>query len=132
LEGAVNDALTQAKESGKFDYVLTEADRRMIAEMAAELVRTPESTPLRVAEITILASEWVGETTPYSQVVAIDGITEYSQVDLTPSVEQLVVFREKDLTFVTENEDGVVSVYAIGQKPTNDYTIQVTIKEVSA
>ena len=49
---------------------------------------------------------------------------------MTPSVEQLVIFYEKDLTFVTENEGGVVTVYAIGQKPTNDYTIQVTITEV--
>ena len=52
-------------------------------------------------------------------------------MDLTPSVEQLAVFYDKDLTFVTENEDGVVTVYAIGQKPTNDYTIQVTITEVN-
>ncbi len=66
----------------------------------------------------------------YSQVVQIDGVTENSQVDLTPSVEQLAVFHEKDLAFVTENVDGVVTVYAIGQKPPNNYTIQVTITEV--
>lgn len=86
---------------------------------------------LRLAEITLLSANWVGEANLYSQVVAIDGITEYSQVDLTPSVEQLAVFYEKDLTFVAENEDGVVTVYAIGQKPANDYTIQATVKEVS-
>jgi hypothetical protein len=51
-------------------------------------------------------------------------------VDLTPDVQQLAVFYDKDLTFVTENEGGVVTVYAIGQKPTSDYTIQVTITEV--
>jgi hypothetical protein len=52
-------------------------------------------------------------------------------VDLTPSVEQLTIFHDKDLAFVTENEDGTVTVYAIGQKPENDYTIQATIKEVA-
>jgi hypothetical protein len=52
-------------------------------------------------------------------------------VDITPSVEELVVFYEKDLTLVTENDNGVVTVYAIGQKPTNDYRLQVTITEVS-
>jgi hypothetical protein len=67
----------------------------------------------------------------YSQEVPIAGVTENSQVDLTPSVEQLLVFYEKDLTFVTENEGGRVTVYAIGQKPENDYTIQVTITEVN-
>lgn len=86
----------------------------------------------KLGEVTLLADAWVGTNSLYSQVVSIEGVTEYSQVDLTPDVEQLAVFYEKDLTFVTENEDGVVTVYAIGQKPTNDYTIQVTITEVSA
>lgn len=89
------------------------------------------SNSIRVANVNLLADNWVGEQSPYSQVVEINGITPYSQVDLTPNVDQLVIFYEKDLTFVTENEDGVVTVFAIGQKPTNDYTIQVTITEVS-
>lgn len=84
----------------------------------------------RIAYIDLLASNWIGDSSPYSQVVEIDGVTENSQVDLTPSIEQLVVFYEKDLGFVTENDDGVVTVYAIGQKPENDYTIQVTLTEV--
>lgn len=86
---------------------------------------------VRIANVDLIAENWVGETNPYSQIVTIDGVTEYSQVDLTPSVEQLVTFYEKDLTFVTENDGGVVTVYVIGQKPMNDYTIQVTITEVN-
>jgi hypothetical protein len=83
-----------------------------------------------IGNITLDASKWNGSDNLYSQVVNVEGVTENSQVDLTPSVEQLVIFHEKDLTFVTENEGGVVTVYAIGQKPENDYTIQVTISEV--
>jgi hypothetical protein len=90
------------------------------------------TTIARIADVELLSSNWVGEHSPYSQVVNIEGVTEFSQVDLTPSIEQLVIFYEKDLGFVTENEDGVVTVYAIGQKPENDYTIQVTITEVGA
>ena len=84
-----------------------------------------------IGTVELLADKWVGGENLYSQIVTIDGVTENSQVDLTPSVEQLVVFYEKDLTFVTENDGGVVTVYAIGQKPANDYTIQVTITEVN-
>ena len=84
-----------------------------------------------IGEVTLLASKWVGSSSPYSQVVSISGVTANSQVDLTPDVAQLSVFYEKDLTFVTENDGGVVTVYAIGQKPTNNYTIQVTITEVN-
>ena len=83
-----------------------------------------------IGEVTLLASKWVGNASPYSQVVQINGVTENCQVDLTPSIEQLAVFHNKDLAFVTENEGGVVTVYALGDKPTNDYTIQVTITEV--
>lgn len=84
-----------------------------------------------IGTVELLAEKWVGSDNLYSQIVSIDGVTEHSQVDLTPNVEQLIVFYEKDLTFVTENDGGVVTVYAIGQKPTNDYTIQVTITEVT-
>ena len=86
---------------------------------------------VRIGEVTIFADRWLGSESPYSQIVEIEGVTENSQVDLTPSVEQLVIFHDKDLAFVTENEGGIVTVYVIGQKPQNDYTIQVTITEVS-
>lgn len=84
----------------------------------------------RIGYITILADKWVGTGSLYSQVVEVAGVTKNSQVDITPSVEQLAIFYEKDLTFVTENEGGVVTVYAVGQKPEHDYTIQVTMTEV--
>lgn len=84
-----------------------------------------------IGDVELLAANWEGSNNLYSQVVDIAGVTEHSQVDLTPNVAQLAVFYNKDLAFVTENDGGVVTVYAIGQKPENDYTIQVTITEVA-
>lgn len=84
----------------------------------------------KIGTVNLLAANWKGEGNLYSQVVPVYGVTPNSQVDLTPSVQQLAIFHDKDLAFVTENEDGVVTVYAIGQKPENDYLIQVTITEV--
>lgn len=84
----------------------------------------------RISYVDLPASGWQGVESPYYQVVDIDGTTENSQVDLTPDAQQLAVFHNKDLAFVAENDDGVVTVYAIGQKPANDYRIQVTITEV--
>ena len=94
-------------------------------------LETLENKVPRVSEVTLLASGWVGEASPYTQVVEIEGVTEYSQVDLKPSAEQLDVFHNKDIGFVTENEDGVVTVYLIGKKPDNDYVMQVSITEVN-
>jgi hypothetical protein len=99
-------------------------------ELEARLNGVTSGAAARIGEVVLAASAWVGSGNLYSQVVSVAGVTENSQVDLTPSVEQLAVFYEKDLTFVTENEGGVVTVYVIGQKPQNNYTIQVTITEV--
>lgn len=83
--------------------------------------------------VTIYANKWTQDVdNRWYQIVTVDNatITQNSKVDLQPSSEQLTIFHEKDLTFVTENEDGVVSVYCVGQVPQNDYTIQATVTEV--
>lgn len=112
-------------EKGK-DYFTAE-EIEAIATAAAEKVSAPTA---RIGYVTLLADAWNGTESPYSQIVNIDGVTDRTQVDLTPDVEQLAIFYNKDLTFVTENNNGVVTVYAIGQKPQNDYTIQATLTEV--
>ena len=84
--------------------------------------------------ITLYADKWEqAADNRYYQVVTVNNatITPNSKIDLQPSSEQLAIFHEKDLAFVTENEDGIVSVYCVGQVPMNDYTIQTTITEVA-
>jgi hypothetical protein len=106
----------KVKVNGKWEYV-------SIGDPSAQ-------SSIRIGNVVLSSDGWVGETSPYSQVVEIDGITEYSQVDLKPNVQQLAEFHNKDLSFVTENDNGIVTVYAIGDKPRNDHTIQVSITEV--
>lgn len=83
--------------------------------------------------VTLYADRWQQAADKrYYQIVEVTNatITPKSKVDLQPSSEQLSIFHEKDLTFVTENENGVISVFCVGQTPTNDYTIQATVTEV--
>ena len=85
------------------------------------------------ASITIYPGRWrQAADNRWYQTVNVDNaiITSNSKVDLQPSPEQLTIFYEKDLAFVTENEDGVVSVYCVGQVPENEYTMQATVTEV--
>lgn len=86
---------------------------------------------VKVVTVDLLANAWVGAESPYSQVVTIDGVTPNSKIDLQPSIEQLAIFYQKDLAFVTENDGGIVTVYALGDKPQNDYTIQATVTGVA-
>lgn len=83
-----------------------------------------------VTNVVLKASEWSGSGNQYSQVVTVPGVTAKSQVNLAPSVEQVAIFYEKDITFHTKNEGGKVTVYVIGQKPDNNYTMQVKLVEV--
>jgi hypothetical protein len=80
--------------------------------------------------VTLLANEWVKEGDTYSQVVGVEGVTSHSKVDLQPTPEQLEEFHYKVLAFVAENDGGKVTVYAVGDKPDGDHTIQVTLTEV--
>lgn len=68
----------------------------------------------------------------YGQVVNVNNavITPNSKVDLQLSSEQMVIFYEKDLAFVAENEDGVVTIYCIGNIPEYNYRLQATVTEV--
>lgn len=87
------------------------------------------------ASVTLLPGEWSkvdGYTDRYYQFVEVKNaaITANSKVDLQPSPEQLTIFHEKDVAFTAINAGGQVRVCAIGQKPTQEYTMQVTVTEV--
>lgn len=58
-------------------------------------------------------------------------ITPNSKVDLQITSEQMVVFYEKSLAFVAENDDGVVTVYCVGSIPKNNYTVQAIVTEIA-
>ena len=94
--------------------------------VALEQIQSPEF----VNSVTLSASKWSGTASPYSQVVSVPGVTTNSKIDLQPSTEQLAIFHDKDLAFVAENDNGVVTIFCVGQKPTRDYSIQITVTEV--
>ena len=140
LKQSASEVQTAIEKALYPDATLTKegelADAKIVGDILFNLrnrvsVLEQEKTAAKIDEVLLSASAWVGSGNLYSQIVDIDGITKNSQVDLTPDVTQLAVFYEKDITFVTENDGGVVTVYVIGQKPQNDYTIQVTITEVA-
>lgn len=82
------------------------------------------------SSVTLLASAWEGDGDSYSQVVEIPGVTAHTKVDLQPTSDQLAEFHYKVLAFVAENDGGKVTVYAIGDKPADNHTIQITKTEV--
>ena len=90
----------------------------------------PAPAPVAVINITLRVAAWEGAVSPYYQTVHIPGITERTKIDLNPTIEQLDVFYNKNIAFMVENNNGVCTVYCIGDKPQNDYTIQASLMEV--
>ena len=86
----------------------------------------------KITTINLLAANWVGSESPYSQQVLIDGITEYSKIDLQPTPEILAYLQDYEINLTTANIGGVVTVYAIGDCPDQDLQIQATVSEVKA
>lgn len=89
-------------------------------------------TMVRIGEVELLAANWLdGEPDQYYQIVEIEGITENSLIGPAPDASQILILNDKTITFHFENEGGVVTAFATGGKPTNDYIFQVHITEVS-
>jgi hypothetical protein len=118
-----------ARAKAEDTRALAEKKREESIAEIKEALENDEFHP-KYGTVTVLASAWEGTEDPYSQVVKIPNVTENSRVDLLPTVEQLAIFHDKDITFITENEGGVVTVYCIGDKPTQDYTMEICITEV--
>lgn len=119
------DYFTDADKAEIREYVNT-----ILEETLKKVNEVTEKALVRTVTIGLYASEWVKDGDRYAQTVRIANVTPNSKVDLQPTAEQLAIFYEKDITFVTENENGVITVFCIGQKLTNDYIMQATITEV--
>lgn len=82
--------------------------------------------------ISLPAANWTGDSNPWSQVVTISAVTENSKVDLQPTATQIVELQENGIALMTQNDSGTITIYAIGSKPTTDYTMRVLITETIA
>ena len=80
-----------------------------------------------------LSTDWVGDASPYTQTVTISGTTNNSKVDLQPDATSIAQMAEDGVVALyIANDNGTLTSYAVGEKPTVALTIQATITEVSA
>lgn len=85
----------------------------------------------KIRTVSLPLSLWTGNGSPWSQVVTIDGVTTKSKIDLQPNASQLTQLQDSETSLVAENNEGVVTVYAIGNLPEVDFEIQATITETN-
>ena len=80
-----------------------------------------------------LSSAWSGNG-PYTQAVTLSGyeLTANTKVDLDCSGSVLNALRENGTWAIyIENNDGVLTAYAIGEKPAAAVTVQATVYETN-
>lgn len=73
------------------------------------------------------ASNWVGDG-PYTQTIILDNIAINNKVDIQADINTIVAMNGYCLCAC--NDNGVVTVYAIGEKPEVDLNIQIVITAV--
>ena len=86
---------------------------------------------VKLTEVTLPAANWKGAVSPFSQVVVVEGISISSRIDLLPDAAQLELFRTGGIALLAGNEEGTVTVYALGAKPAADISVAATIQEVT-
>jgi hypothetical protein len=109
-----------------FDYIDADGNLQRKQVSAYGAGAKPQS-----ATVTLLADNWMGDTNPWSQIVTINGVTTSSKIDLQPTATQIVALQNEEIALMAENNTGTITVYAIGNKPTEDYTMQALITEVA-
>jgi hypothetical protein len=97
-----------------------------------DVIASIASAADKISTIYLPEYGWIeGTNGYYRQTVQVSGATVNSKVDIYPTPEQLVELQSAGIALVAVNENGVVTVYALNNKPTSDYSMQVILTEVN-
>lgn len=81
--------------------------------------------------LTLAAASWTGSESPYTQGVTITGGTATSQVDIQADAAAIQQMLDDGTNAIyIANNNGTFTAYAVGEKPTADLSIQVTMYDV--
>lgn len=106
------------------------ADKAGAAEAVSGSLTQKINTKILTTSISLTA-DWTGEESPYSQIVTVPDATAKRMVDLQPAPDQIHSLMENGTAGLQAvNNNGAVTVYAFGEKPTEAMTIQATLTEV--
>lgn len=92
---------------------------------------TDYSGPTAKLSLTLAAASWTGSASPYTQGVTITGGTATSQADIQADATAIQQMLDDGTNAIyIANNNGTFTAYAVGEKPTADLSIQVTVYDV--
>lgn len=81
--------------------------------------------------LTLAAASWTGSASPYTQGVTIMGGTATSQADIQADATAIQQMLDDGTNAIyIANNNGTFTAYAVGEKPTADLSVQVTVYDV--
>ncbi len=120
---------TDEKLANQYTKITTETDEKL--EDYYTKTEAIDTFKGKTVSIALASANWLGNAPPFYQNINIPLATVNSKIDLQPTVQQIVDLQDEEVTLVTENDNGILKVWAIGYKPSKDYEIQATITEVA-
>lgn len=133
FDGVVKRKQTSAQEAEKlsgYDIVKIIEDNDTTIPVSSAVLSAIEAASSRISTIILEANKWNEESNYWTQVTTVNGVTDKSKIDLQPTAIQIVDLQDSEIALTAENDNGIVTVYAFGNKPNIDYTMQVTLTEV--
>lgn len=133
FDGVVKRKQTNAQEAEKligYDIATIIEDNESAIPTSSAVFSAIEAASSRISTIILNANQWSEKSNYWSQIVTVNSVTDKSKIDLQPTAVQIIDLQDSEIALTAENDNGIVTVYAIGNKPTVNYTMQVTLTEV--
>ena len=84
----------------------------------------------KITQIELPATGWKNAESPFFQAVQISGISVSSMVQIQATKEQIEKLCSDGTALTIENDAGMATVYAIGNKPSENLILQIVLTEV--
>ena len=100
----------------------------------AALTNLGAQSKIKIASVSLPTASWTGLSIPansWQQMITIPGTTAHSKLDIEPDPTTLATAMNEGFSLTIQNYHGNLTAYAVGVKPSQDLTIQVSITEVS-
>ena len=94
-----------------------------------EIMNSVNNSPsMGVGEVTLTASAWSDHNGYFTQSITIEGAGATDKVDIQPNADALVQLMSDGVAALyIENNDGALTAYSVGGKPSVNLTVQVTM-----
>lgn len=116
-------------DNGSFSFNVVDQEARNLAQQALDAAGSGSVTYAK--EVELLAANWQTEKEGrYYQTFDIPKANANSKMDVGLSETDLEIMQDKVLTITATFRDGVTRVYAIGDKPTQDFVVHISFEDV--